>query len=158
MAIRNNDESVALSILRVLKSQLDKEYKYFNSKRFWEFGVLNNAHNYVEGINRASRALIGAPRYRNMNSMLYDIKDYMTRYRYEEDVLYGNVFALAVDRRLNEMTNEEYHSKYGRLLQAIKTFYLRPGKVTVKECRNLSKDFSANSLELYIFKEYFSRY
>ncbi|MGZ7204650.1 hypothetical protein ACXWOS_09380, partial [Streptococcus pyogenes] len=35
IAIKNNDKITALSILRVLKSQLDREYKYFDSKRFW---------------------------------------------------------------------------------------------------------------------------
>lgn len=30
MAIKNNDKSTALSILRALKSQLDREYKYFD--------------------------------------------------------------------------------------------------------------------------------
>ncbi|HGA1196067.1 TPA: hypothetical protein ACIRGV_001957, partial [Streptococcus suis] len=97
IAIKNNDKITALSILRVLKSQLDREYKYFDSKRFWDFNSLNDTYSYVDGINRASRALVGAPNYRNMNSMLYDIKDYMTRHRYEDDILYGNKFALAVD-------------------------------------------------------------
>lgn len=62
-----------------------------------DFNSLNDTYSYVDGINRASRALVGAPNYRNMKSMLYDIKDYMTRHRYEDDILYGNKFALAVD-------------------------------------------------------------
>ncbi|MGN2341682.1 hypothetical protein [Streptococcus dysgalactiae] len=158
IAIKNNDKNTALSILRVLKSQLDREFKYFDSKRFWDFNSLNDAYSYVDGINSASRALVGAPNYRNMNSMLYDIKDYMTRHRYEDDILYGNKFALAVDIRLDEMTNQEYHSHAGKLLQAIRAFYLRPGKGTVKECIILSKGFSQKSLEPYIFKEYFAKY
>ena len=158
IAIKNNDKITALSILRVLKSQLDREYKYFDSKRFWDFNSLNDAYSYVDGINRANRALVGAPNYRNMNSMLYDIKDYMTRHRYEDDILYGNKFALAVDIRLDEMTNQEYHSHAGKLLQGIRAFYLRPGKGTVKECIKLSKGFSQKSLEQYIFKEYFAKY
>lgn len=158
IAIKNNDKITALSILRVLKSQLDREYKYFDSKRFWDFNSLNDAYSYVDGINRASRALVGAPNYRNMNSMLYDINDYMTRHRYEDDILYGNKFALAVDIRLDEMTNQEYHSLAGKLLQGIRAFYLRPGKGTVKECIKLSKGFSQKSLEPYIFKEYFAKY
>lgn len=93
-----------------------------------------------------------------MNSMLYDINDYMTRHRYEDDILYGNKFALAVDIRLDEMTNQEYHSLAGKLLQGIRAFYLRPGKGTVKECIKLSKGFSQKSLEPYIFKEYFAKY
>lgn len=157
-AIKNNDENTALAILRALKSQLDREYKYFDSKRFRSFNNLNDAYSYVDGINRASRALVGAPNYRNMNSMLYDIKDYMTRHRYEDDILYGNKFSLAVDIRLDEMTNQEYHSHAGKLLQGIRAFYLRPGKVTVKECIKLSKGFSQKSLEPYIFKEYFAKY
>ncbi|HEL1840479.1 TPA: hypothetical protein ACYSZB_000216 [Streptococcus suis] len=158
MAIKNNDKSTALSILRALKSQLDREYKYFDSKRFWDFNSLNDAYSYVDGINRASRALVGTPNYRNMNSMLYDIKDYMTRHRYEEDILYGNKFALAVDIRLDEMTNQEYHSRVGQLLHGIRAFYLRPGKGTAKECIELSKVFSQKSLEPYVFKEYFAKY
>lgn len=157
-AIKNNDENTALAILRVLKSQLDRECKYFSSKRFWSFNNLNDACSYVDGINRASSALVGAPNYGNMRSMLYDIKDYMTRYRYEEDIYYGNKFALAVDIRLDEMTNQEYHSHAGKLIQAIRAFYLRPGKGTAKECINLSKGFSSKSLEPYIFKEYFAKY
>lgn len=157
-AIKNNDDNTALAILRALKSQLDREYKYFDSKRFRSFNNLNDAYSYVDGINRASRALVGAPNYRNMNSMLYDIKDYMTRHRYEDDILYGNKFSLAVDIRLDEMTNQEYHSHAGKLLQGIRAFYLRPGKVTVKECIKLSKGFSQKSLEPYIFKEYFAKY
>ncbi|MDG3145726.1 hypothetical protein MKL27_02280 [Streptococcus suis] len=158
IAIKNNDKITALSILRVLKSQLDREYKYFDSKRFWDFNSLNDAYSYVDGINRASRVLVGAPNYRNMNSMLYDINDYMTRHRYEDDILYGNKFALAVDIRLDEMTNQEYHSLAGKLLQGIRAFYLRPGKGTVKECIKLSKGFSQKSLEPNIFKEYFAKY
>lgn len=158
IAIKNNDKNTALSILRVLKSQLDREYKYFDSKRFWDFNSLNDAYSYVDGINRASRVLVGAPNYRNMNSMLYDINDYMTRHRYEDDILYGNKFALAVDIRLDEMTNQEYHSLAGKLLQGIRAFYLRPGKGTVKECIKLSKGFSQKSLEPNIFKEYFAKY
>lgn len=158
IAIKNNDKITALSILRVLKSQLDREYKYFDSKRFWDFNSLNDAYSYADGINRASRVLVGAPNYRNMNSMLYDINDYMTRHRYEDDILYGNKFALAVDIRLDEMTNQEYHSLAGKLLQGIRAFYLRPGKGTVKECIKLSKGFSQKSLEPYIFKEYFAKY
>ncbi|HEM4650805.1 TPA: hypothetical protein U1Z91_000907, partial [Streptococcus suis] len=74
-AIKNNDDNTALAILRALKSQLDREYKYFDSKRFRSFNNLNDAYSYVDGINRASRALVGAPNYRNMKSMLYDIQD-----------------------------------------------------------------------------------
>ena len=51
-----------------------------------DFNSLNDTYSYVDGINRASRALVGAPNYRNM-----------TRHRYEDDILYGNKFALAVD-------------------------------------------------------------
>lgn len=69
-AIKINDERRALSILRVLKSNLDREYKYFDLKRFWNFNSLNNAYSYVNGINKASRALVGTPNYRNMSSML----------------------------------------------------------------------------------------
>lgn len=158
MAIKNNDKSTALSILRILKSQLDREYKYFDSKRFWDFNSLNDAYSYVDGINRASRALVGALNYRNLESMLYDINDYMTRHRYEEYMFYGNIFALAVDNRLDEMTNQEYHSCAGQLLQRIREFYLRPGKGTAKECIELSKGFSQKSLEPYVFKEYFAKY
>ena len=50
IAIKNNDKITALSILRVLKSQLDREYKYFDSKRFWDFNSLNDAYSYVDGI------------------------------------------------------------------------------------------------------------
>ena len=38
-AIKNKDDRTALSILRILKSQLDIEYKYFDSKRFWDFEI-----------------------------------------------------------------------------------------------------------------------
>ena len=89
-AIKNNDDNTALAILRALKSQLDREYKYFDSKRFRSFNNLNDAYSYVDGINRASRALVGAPNYRNMKSMLYDIQDYMTRSKYEDN-LYGHL-------------------------------------------------------------------
>lgn len=157
-AIKINDESTALSILRVLKSQLDREYNYFDSKRFWNFNSLNDAYSYVDGINRASRALVGVPSYRNMKSMLYDIQDYMTRSKYENDLYYGNIFALTVDNRLEEMTNQEYHSRDGKLLQGIRAFYLRPGKGTAKECIKLSKEYSSKNLEPYIFKEYFAKY
>ena len=117
--IKNNGESILLSILGILKSQLNKVYKYFYSKRFLGFGALNNAHSYCNSINRASRALVGAPNYGNMRSLLYDIKDYMTRQKYEE-----NIFTLAVNNRLDEMTNQEYHSRAGKLLQGIRAFYL----------------------------------
>lgn len=157
-AIKINDESTALSILRVLKSQLDREYNYFDSKRFWNFNSLNDAYSYVDGINRASRALVGAPNYRNMKSMLYDIQDYMTRSKYEDNLFYGNIFALTVDNRLEKMTNQEYHSRDGKLLQGIRAFYLRPGKGTAKECIKLSKGYSSKSLEPYVFKEYFAKY
>ena len=157
-AIKNNDENTALAILRALKSQLDREYKYFDSKRFRSFNNLNDAYSYVDGINRASRALVGAPNYRNMKSMLYDIQDYMTRSKYADNLYYGNIFALTVDNRLEEMTNQEYHSKAGKLLQTIREFYLRPGKGTAKECIKLSKGFSSKNLEPYIFKEYFAKY
>ena len=158
VAINNKKRDKALSILRVLKSQLDKECKYFNSKRFMNFYYLNDANSYVDGINKARRALVGPPNYRKMNSMLYDIRDYMTSHRYEEDILYGNKFALAVDIRLDEMTNQEYHSYEGKLLQGIRAFYLQPGKNTAKECGNLFKMVSPKSLESYIFKEYFAKY
>lgn len=158
MAIKDKDDSTALSILRILKSQLDMEYEYFDSKRFWDFGKLNDAYSYVDGINRASRALVGAPNYRNMKSMLYDIQDYMTRTRFDDDRYYGNVFALAVDKYLDEMIASERHSRFGIFLQGIRAFYLRPGKGTVKECIELSKGFSQKSLEPYVFKEYFAKY
>lgn len=93
-----------------------------------------------------------------MKSMLYDIQDYMTRSKYADNLYYGNIFALTVDNRLEEMTNQEYHSKAGKLLQAIREFYLRPGKGTAKECIKLSKGFSSKNLEPYIFKEYFAKY
>lgn len=157
-AIKINDERRALSILRVLKSNLDREYKYFDLKRFWNFNSLNNAYSYVNGINKASRALVGTPNYRNMSSMLYDIKSYMTRCRYKEDVLYGNKFALAVDNRLDEITNQKDHLHTEMVLQKIKHFYLHPGKGTAKECRKLFNKLSIESLELYVFKEYFERY
>lgn len=70
VAIKNNDDCTALSILKILKSQLDIEYKYFDSKRFWDFATLNNAYSYVDGIKRASRALVGVPNYRNMRSII----------------------------------------------------------------------------------------
>ena len=56
------------------------------------------------------------------------------------------------------MTNQEYHSCAGQLLQRIRAFYLRPGKGTAKECIELSKGFSQKSLEPYVFKEYFAKY
>lgn len=158
MAINNKDNGKALSILKAIKLQLDKEYKYFNTKRFRDFGVLNNAHSYVDGINRASRALIGSPNYKNMKSMLYDIQDYMTSFKYKDEVYYGNIFALAVDNRLAEMTNEEYHLHIGKLLQSIRFFYIRPGIGSAKECIKLSEGVSKKSLEPYIFKEYFAKY
>lgn len=157
-SMKHNDASTALSILRELKSQLDREYDYFNSKRFWDFSSFNDAYSYVDGIKRASRALVGAPNYRNMNSMLYDIRDYMTNYRYEDGVFYGNIFALAVDIHLDEMTDQEYHSRAGKLLQSIRKFYHRPGKGIAKECNKLYKGFPQNSLEPYVFEEYFVKY
>lgn len=56
------------------------------------------------------------------------------------------------------MTNQEYHSCAGQLLQRIRAFYLRPGKGTAKECIERSKGFSQKSLEPYVFKEYFAKY
>lgn len=103
-------------------------------------------------------SLVGAPNYRNMKSMLYDIQDYMTRVKYEDGMYYGNTFALAVNSRLEEMTNKEYHSRAGILLQRIRAFYHQPGKVRATECIRLAKDFSTESLEPYIFEEYFDRY
>ena len=47
VAIKNNDDSTALAILPILKSQLDIEYKYFDSKRFWDFGKLSNKNDKV---------------------------------------------------------------------------------------------------------------
>ena len=158
VAIKNKDDSTALSILRILKSQLDMEYKYFDSKRFWDFGQLNDAYSYVDGINRASRALVGAPNYRNMKSMLYDIQDYMTRTRFDDDRYYGNVFALAVDKYLDEMTTSERHSRFGIFLQGIRTFYHRPGKGTAKQCLTLSKGLAYKDIEPFIFVEYIERY
>ena len=158
VAIKNKDDSTALSILRILKSQLDMEYKYFDSKRFWDFGQLNDAYSYVYGINRASRALVGAPNYRNMRSMLYDIRDYMTRTRFDDDRYYGNVFALAVDKYLDEMTTSERHSRFGIFLQGIRTFYHRPGKGTAKQCLTLSKGLAYKDIEPFIFVEYIERY
>ena len=63
LAIKNNDNSTALTILRLLKSQLDLEYKYFDTKRFWDFGTFNDAYSYADGICKASRKLVGAPNY-----------------------------------------------------------------------------------------------
>lgn len=158
VAIKNNDDSTALSILRILKSQLDIEYKYFDSKRFWDFGTLNDAYSYVDGIKRASRALVGAPNYRNMKSMLCDIQDYMTRTRFDDDRYYGNIFALAVDRYLDEMMPSERHSRLGIFLQGIRTFYHRPGKGTAKQCHALSKGLRSKDIELFIFIEYIEKY
>ena len=134
------------------------EYKYFDSKRFWDFGQLNDAYSYVDGINRASRALVGAPNYRNMKSMLYDIQDYMTRTRFDDDRYYGNVFALAVDKYLDEITASERHSRFGIFLQGIRTFYHRPGKGTAKQCLTLSKGLPPKGIEPFIFIEYIERY
>lgn len=158
VAIKNKDDSTALSILRILKSQLDMEYEYFDSKRFWDFGTLNDAYSYVDGINRASRALVGAPNYRNMKSMLYDIQDYITRTRFDDDRYYGNVFALDVDKYLDEMTASERHSRFGVFLQGIRTFYYRPGKGTAKRCLTLSKGLLPKDIEPFIFIEYIERY
>ena len=158
VAIKNNDDSTALSILRILKSQLDIEYKYFDSKRFWDFGTLNDAYSYVDGIKRASRALVGAPNYRKMKSMLCDIQDYMTRTRFDDDRYYGNIFALAVDRYLDEMMPSERHSRLGIFLQGIRTFYHRPGKGTAKQCHALSKGLRSKDIELFIFIEYIEKY
>lgn len=158
VAIKNNDDSTALSILKILKSQLDIEYKYFDSKRFWDFATLNDAYSYVDGIKRASRALVGAPNYRNMRSMIYDIRDYMTRTRFDDDRYYGNVFALDVDKYLDEMTASERHSRFGVFLQGIRTFYYRPGKGTAKQCLTLSKGLPPKDIEPFIFIEYIERY
>ena len=158
VAIKNNDESTALSILKILKSQLDIEYKYFDSKRFWDFATLNDAYSYVDGIKRASRALVGAPNYRNMRSMIYDIRDYITRTRFDDDRYYGNVFALDVDKYLDEMTASERHSRFGVFLQGIRTFYYRPGKGTAKQCLTLSKGLPPKDIEPFIFIEYIERY
>ena len=158
VAIKNNDDSKALSILKILKSQLDIEYKYFDSKRFWDFATLNDAYSYVDGIKRASRALVGAPNYRNMRSMIYDIRDYMTRTRFDDDRYYGNVFALDVDKYLDEMTVSERHSCFGVFLQGIRTFYHRPGKGTAKQCLTLSKGLAHKDIEPFIFVEYIERY
>lgn len=158
VAIKNNDDSTALSILKILKSQLDIEYKYFDSKRFWDFATLNDAYSYVDGIKRASRALVGAPNYRNMRSMIYDIWDYITRTRFDADRYYGNVFALDVDKYLDEMTASERHSRFGVFLQGIRTFYYRPGKGTAKQCLTLSKGLPPKDIEPFIFIEYIERY
>lgn len=158
VAIKNNDDSKALSILKILKSQLDIEYKYFDSKRFWDFATLNDAYSYVDGIKRASRALVGAPNYRNMRSMIYDIRDYMTKTRFDDDRYYGNVFALDVDKYLDEMTASERHSRFGVFLQGIRTFYHRPGKGTAKQCLTLSKGLAHKDIEPFIFVEYIERY
>ena len=158
VAIKNNDDSKALSILKILKSQLDIEYKYFDSKRFWDFATLNDAYSYVDGIKRASRALVGAPNYRNMRSMIYDIRDYMTKTRFDDDRYYGNVFALDVDKYLDEMTASERHSRFGVFLQGIRTFYHRPGKGTAKQCLTLSKGLAHKDIEPFIFVEHIGRY
>ena len=158
VAIKNNDESTALSILKILKSQLDIEYKYFDTKRFWDFGTFNDAYSYVDGIKRASRALVGAPNYRNMRSMIYDIRDYMTKTRFDDDRYYGNVFALDVDKYLDEMTASERHSRFGVFLQGIRTFYHRPGKGTAKQCLTLSKGLAHKDIEPFIFVEHIERY
>lgn len=158
LAIKNNDNSTALTILRSLKSQLDLEYKYFDTKRFWDFGTFNDAYSYVDGIKRASRALVGAPNYRNMRSMLYDIRDYMTRTRFDDDRYYGNVFALDVDKYLDEMTALEHHSHFGMFLQGIRTFYHRPGIVTAKQCLTLSKGLPPKDIEPFILIEYIEKY
>ena len=157
-AIKNKDDRTALSILRILKSQLDIEYKYFDSKRFWDFGTLNDAYSYVDGICKASRKLVGAPNYQNMRSMLYDIRDYMTITRFDDDRYYGNVFALAVDKYLDEMTASERHSRFGIFLQGIRTFYHRPGKGTAKQCLTLSKGLTHKDIEPFIFVEHIERY
>ena len=157
-AIKNKDDRTALSILRILKSQLDIEYKYFDSKRFWDFGKLNDAYSYVDGICKASRKLVGAPNYQNMRSMLYDIRDYITRTRFDNDRYYGNVFALDVDKYLDEMTASERHSRLGVFLQEIRTFYHRPGKGTAKQCLTLSKGLAYKDIEPFIFIEYIERY
>ena len=157
-AIKNNDNSTDLSILKILKSQLNIEYKYFDSKRFWDFATLNDAYSYVDGIKRASRALVGAPNYRNMRSMIYDIRDYITRTRFDDDRYYGNVFALDVDKYLDEMTASERHSRFGVFLQGIRTFYYRPGKGTAKQCLTLSKGLPPKDIEPFIFIEYIERY
>jgi len=145
-------------ILKILKSQLDIEYKYFDSKRFWDFATLNDAYSYVDGIKRASRALVGAPNYRNMRSMIYDIRDYITRTRFDDDRYYGNVFALDVDKYLDEMTASERHSRFGVFLQGIRTFYYRPGKGTAKQCITLSKGLALKDIEPFIFVEHIERY
>ena len=158
LAIKNNDNSTALTILRSLKSQLDLEYKYFDTKRFWNFGALNDAYSYVDGICRTSRKLVGAPNYQNMRSMLYDIRDYMTRTRFDDDRYYGNVFALYVDKYLGEMTASERHSRFGVFLQGLRTFYHRPGKGTAKQCLTLSKGLPPKDIAPFIFIEYIESY
>ena len=101
---------------------------------------------------------MGAPNYRNMKSMLYDIQDYMTRTRFDDDRYYGNVFALAVDKCLDEMTASERHSRFGIFLQGIRTFYHRPGKGTAKQCITLSKGLTLKDIEPFIFVEHIERY
>lgn len=158
LAIKNNDNSTALTILWSLKSQLDLEYKYFDTKRFWEFNFFNDASSYADGICKASRKLVGAPNYQNMRSMLYDIRDYMTVIRFEDDRYYGNVFALSVDCQLDEMIASECQSHFGRFLQGIRTFYHRPGKETAKQCLTLSKGLPPKDIEPFIFMEYLERH
>ena len=102
--------------------------------------------------------MVGAPNYRNMKSMLYDIQDYMTRTRFDDDRYYGNIFALAVDRYLDEMMPSERHSRLGIFLQGIRTFYHRPGKGTAKQCHALSKGLRSKDIEPFIFIEYIEKY
>ena len=93
-----------------------------------------------------------------MRSMLYDIRDYMTVIRFEDDKYYGNVFALSVDCQLDEMTASECQSHFGRFLQGIRTFYHRSGKGTAKQCLTLSKGLLPKYIEPFIFIEYIERY
>ena len=93
-----------------------------------------------------------------MRSMLYDIRDYMTVIRFEDDKYYGNVFALSVDCQLDEMTASECQSHFGRFLQGIRTFYHRSGKGTAKQCLTLSKGLLPKYIEPFIFVEHIERY
>lgn len=102
--------------------------------------------------------MVGAPNYRNMRSMIYDIRDYMTKTRFDDDRYYGNVFALDVDKYLDEMTASERHSRFGVFLQGIRTFYHRPGKGTAKQCLTLSKGLAHKDIEPFIFVEHIERY
>lgn len=82
----------------------------------------------------------------------------MTRTRFDDDRYYGNVFALDVDKYLDEMTALEHHSHFGMFLQGIRTFYHRPGKVTAKQCLTLSKGLPPKDIEPFILIEYIEKY